>query len=372
MKENMVSKSEDQTISGFKKFDSTRTEHADIDTEIADDITTRHIKVSEDADIERNTNIGRDLHVSKNSQIDGNTNIGGSLNVDTGATINHSLRIPLTAPATRATGDIWYDPNITSPGGTSGGNTDTGKQVTVHQYSTNEVAMYDGSTHIATLTADNTVDKIILDDKTIKIPNGVILGNMNGSDSINLEKNTLNNTVKFSVNNNYVDELASIQAHVLTDPLNVKVDNFIIETKANVNSLETEIDSLNNDLDSKTNDLNSRLDSKSSSINQRINNFSQEQSTINSDIYTRLQTIFNDIDQANTRITNQETDQNAKYSALSTSQDEILGRLLEIDGDKNSSLKNQVASLIDNLSAISAEITKIKNKINSIHGTGTI
>jgi DNA anti-recombination protein RmuC len=308
------------------------------------------------------------LRVIKNAEIE------GKLNVESGATISGSLRIPLTSPATRDVGDIWYDPNITSPGGSSGGSVDTGKQVTAIQYTPNEVDLYDGSTRVVTFKMDNSVDKIVYDSstKTIKVPNGVILGNMNGSDSIELEKNALNNTVKFSVNNSYVDKLASTQAHMLTDSLNVKVDNFIIETKANVNSLETKIDSLNNDLDSKTNDLNSRLDSKSSSINQRIDNFSQEQSTINSDVYTRLQTIFNDIDQINTSITNQETDQNAKYSALSTSQDEMLGRLLEIDGDKDSSLKNQVASLIDNLSAISAEITKIKNKINSIHGAGTI
>lgn len=44
MKENMVTKSEDQSISGFKDFNSVQIDHADIDTEIADDITTRHIE----------------------------------------------------------------------------------------------------------------------------------------------------------------------------------------------------------------------------------------------------------------------------------------------------------------------------------------
>lgn len=379
MKENMVTKSEDQSISGFKDFNSVQIDHADIDTEIADDIITRHINVTEDADIERNTNIGRDLHVSRNSQIDGNTNVGGSLNVDTGATINHSLRIPLTAPVSRVTGDIWYDPNITSPGGISGGSTDIGKQITVNQYSTNEVAMYDGSTHVATFTADNAVNDIILDGKIIKIPKGVILDNMNDSDSIDLEKNVSTNTVKISVKDAYINNLADIRASLAVTPVSEELTALKDQHSVDVNNLTGSIASTNSKIDSEKATLNASISSVNSTLTTRL-------ATLETRVSDKIQTndsahsqIFSYISSISGRIDTFEEDQNTKHSALETAQDGILERLSAIDSNEATSLKSKVSELSESqidlsreLDTISAQVTRIVSVINSLHGEGTI
>lgn len=287
----------------------------------------------------------------------------------------------MTAPATRVTGEIWYDPNITSPGGTSGGNTDTGKQVTVHQYSTNEVAMYDGSTHVATFTADNTVDKIILDDKSIKIPNGVILGNMNGSDSINLEKNSLNNSVGFSVKDQYIKDIADNRTALALVPVSNRITNIEEDIVSKYSTLDNAIKNNSYLITTNTEELNNKIDQTASDLLNRIG-YSDE----------NINNLGNRIDGESTRITNL----NKQITNLGTVKDEILNRLDEIDGedgaissieirlntidgDETTSLKSRVEKLNESLtvlstalSSISTDIASIKATINSIHGEGTI
>ena len=259
----------------------------------------------------------------------------------------------------------------------SGGG-ETTRSITVHQYS-DDVSMYDGSSHVASFSADNTINDIALDGKTIKIPKGVILGNMNGSDSIDLEKNISTNTVKISVKDAYINNLADIRTSIAITPINERIDTLSESLNDKSAQLDSSIKATELRLSSDISTLSSSLDSKSSVLNRRIDNLVEESNTTTTSIFEKLGTIFEDIDNISERINNFETDQNAKHSALGTTQDEILERLLAIDADNSTSLKGQVATLSNSLdglstslSSILADITKIKQKINSIHGQGTI
>ena len=348
---------------------------------MVDDSTTRHIDVTEKADVEellvrKNTNINKDLNVLENTSL--NKTSSNELSV------RDVLQIPLGAPQTRKTGDIWYDANITSPGGTSGGG-ETTRSITVHQYS-DDVSMYDGSTHVASFSADNTINDIALDGRTIKIPKGVILGNMNGSDSIDLEKNVSTNTVKISVKDAYINNLADIRASLAVTPVSEELTALKDQHSVDVNNLTGSIASANSRIDSEKATLNASISSVNSTLTTRLATLEarvsskiQAAESTHDEIYNHLNTIFEDIDNISERIDNFEADQNAKHSALGTVQDEMLERLLAIDGDNDASLKSQVATLNESLAGLSAslnsvssEVTKIKNKINSIHGQGTI
>ncbi|MBR4397439.1 MAG: hypothetical protein IKS93_06280 [Methanobrevibacter sp.] len=340
MKENMVTKSEDQSISGFKNFDSVQIDHADIDTELVDEGTTNDL------------------------------------------TVRNRLQIPLGAPQTRKTGDIWYDANITSPGGTSGGG-ETTRSISVHQYS-DDVSMYDGSAHVASFLADNTVNDITLDGKTIKIPKGVILGNMNGSDSINLEKNVLNNAVIFTIKDKYIEDIADSRVALALIPIN-----------NNLSAIETDILNKYGQLSGKISDNTYLIEKNDGEVRDLI--------SLNSNAIglasENLNNLSNRIDDESSRITGLRN----RIVSLETAKTNILNRLDGIDGDDGSiavietrlnaldsdeatSLKNQVvtlrssvntlsgsiSALSESLSSISEEIIEIKNTINSIHGEGTI
>ena len=69
MEENMVTKKENQEITGHKKFNSTNTDYAFIDTEVADDIKTRHEEVLEDIDVDRDVNVQRDVNINRNLDV---------------------------------------------------------------------------------------------------------------------------------------------------------------------------------------------------------------------------------------------------------------------------------------------------------------
>ena len=191
-------------------------------------------------------------------------------------TVRNRLQIPLGAPQSRKTGDIWYDANITSPGGTSGGGATT-RSITVHQESPSEISMYDGSVLAASFSADNTINDITLDGKTIKIPKGVILRNMDGSDSINLEKNALNNAVRFTVKDDYIENVADNRTALALVPVNnhiTNIENDVLEKYGalkgmidnNAELVETEIDETNR----KINQTNSEISTQSSRIDSVI------------------------------------------------------------------------------------------------------
>lgn len=307
------------------------------------------------------------LRVTKNAEIE------GALNVGSGATIDKSLRLPLTAPTSRVVGDIWYDPNITSPGGSSGGGGDVGKQVTVIQHTPNEVDLYDGSTRVATFKMDNSVDKIVYDSstKTIKVPNGVILANILDSNSITLEKNGNANSLKISVKDAYINTLADSRASLAIAPVSKELTNLKGQCSVDINNLTGSIASTNSRIDSEKASLSSSISSTNTRIEileTKVNSKLQEANAIHSEINTHLNNIFESIDATSERINGLETDQNAKYSALSTSQDEILKRLLAIEGaiENQTNLQATVEAQNASLSQLESRVAELERKLTPI------
>lgn len=308
------------------------------------------------------------LRVTKNAEIE------GKLNVGSGATINGSLRIPLAAPTTRDVGDIWYDPNITSPGGTSGGGGDVGKQVTVVQHTPNEVDLYDGSTRVATLKMDNGVDKVMYDSstKTIRVPNGIILANILDSNSITLEKNGNANTLKISVKDAYINILADSRASLAIAPVSKELTDLKDQHSVDINTLTGSIASTNSRIDSEKASLSSSISSISSTLanristlEDRVSNKIQENYGEHENIYTQIDTLSKSVDDIDTKVDNLEVNQNEKYSALSTSQDEILERLSVIEGaiENQTNLQATVEAQNASLSQLESRVAELERKL---------
>ena len=331
LEENMVSKSEDQKITGFKDFDSVQIDHADIDTELVDEGTTNDL------------------------------------------TVRNRLQIPLGAPQTRKTGDIWYDANITSPGGTSGGGATT-RSITVHQESASEISMYDGSVLAASFLADNTINDITLDGKTIKIPKGVILGNMDGSDSINLEKNALNNAVRFTVKDKYIEDIADNRAAIALNPVNIRiaaieddVSNKYSTLNSKIVNTESHITEVSSSLDTKITQSNTKIQENFDLIGQAFNRIDIQIDRTNS-LTTDLGTLKNRVDSLDTLSADFET----RLDNLDGEDETSLKSQLAILSNSVNTLSRSISTLGERLNSISEDITSIKNVINSIHGEGTI
>lgn len=114
MEENMVTKKENQEITGHKKFNSTNTDYAFIDTEVADDIKTRHEEVLEDIDVDRDVNVQRDVNINRNLDVVQTGTFESNLEVKQTATINTAiatdhLKIPIGKPANPQVGEIWFE-----------------------------------------------------------------------------------------------------------------------------------------------------------------------------------------------------------------------------------------------------------------------
>lgn len=310
------------------------------------------------------------LRVIKNAEIE------GKLNVGSGATISGSLRIPLAAPATRDVGDIWYDPNITSPGGTSVGGGDIGKQVTVIQHTPNEVDLYDGSTRVATFKMDNSVDKIVYDSstKTIKVPNGVILANILDSNSITLEKNGNANSLKISVKEAYISGLINQNTQSILSRLAIAEES-ISQTNQ---SLLSKIEENKNSINETISNISLELNTKFSTITEQVNTFEEQinntisNSTNNLD--TRITNNTNYIDQAYGSI-NELTDQLSSYNQdldyLYNRCDEIIERLNNIDGEEGNLTKvvADVANLQSQFLIANKTIEDQKTQIINLQAT---
>ena len=114
MEENMVTKKENQEITGHKKFNSTNTDYAFIDTEVADDIKTRHEEVLEDIDVDRDVNVQRDVNITRNLDVMQTGTFESNLEVKQTATINTAiatdhLKIPIGKPTNPQVGEIWFE-----------------------------------------------------------------------------------------------------------------------------------------------------------------------------------------------------------------------------------------------------------------------
>jgi hypothetical protein len=114
MEENMVTKKENQEITGHKKFNSTNTDYAFIDTEVADDIKTRHEEVLEDIDVDRDVNVQRDVNINRNLDVMQTGTFESNLEVKQTATINTAiatdhLKIPIGRPSNPQVGEIWFE-----------------------------------------------------------------------------------------------------------------------------------------------------------------------------------------------------------------------------------------------------------------------
>lgn len=114
MEENMVTKKENQEITGHKKFNSTNTDYAFIDTEVADDIKTRHEEVLEDIDVDRDVNVQHDVNINRNLDVIQTGIFESNLEVKQTATINTAiatdhLKIPIGRPSNPQVGEIWFE-----------------------------------------------------------------------------------------------------------------------------------------------------------------------------------------------------------------------------------------------------------------------
>lgn len=189
MKENMISKSEDQTISGFKKFDSIQVDHANIDTELVDDSTTRHIDVTEKADIE-------ELLVRNDATLSGTT-ASNILNV------SNRLKIPKGIRSNPVEGEIWYDSNSqqSDPGGSFN---PIEKEYINFGQNANGVDIFDGTVYSGLLKSNSKSEKISLNGDTINIPCGVLLKDISSNESITLEKNVEADSFSVSLNEDYL------------------------------------------------------------------------------------------------------------------------------------------------------------------------
>ena len=114
MEENIVTKKENQEITGHKKFNSTNTDYAFIDTEVTDDIKTRHEEILEYIDVDRDVNVQRDVNINRNLDVVQTGTFESNLEVKQTATINTAiatdhLKIPIGKPNNPQVSEIWFE-----------------------------------------------------------------------------------------------------------------------------------------------------------------------------------------------------------------------------------------------------------------------
>ena len=202
MKDNMVTKSEDQTITGDKEL-------------------TGHTTV-------------KDLNVTTR------------------------LNIPQGAPSNPQVGDIWYDPTISSSGG--GSTSVVARTISLQDEGANGVSMYDGSTYVGTFKTDTTVNDISLSGKTIKIPKGISSNNLTNSDSIEINKD---NNIKFNVKNDFIENIVSTLLPNSIDPIYEEISNIgtVAQSSAlKVDTLETTMQESNVSFNEKIQNNSDRID----------------------------------------------------------------------------------------------------------------
>lgn len=318
------------------------------------------LDVQGDALVRGNENINKDLTVVENTTLNKTTT--------NEMVVNTKLRVPLGPSANRSTGDIWYDPN-TSSGTGSGGGGEVIKSITFHQ-DVNAVTMYDGSSQVGAFTADNSVNEITLNGKTIKIPKGVIIGNINGDDSINIKKNVAANTVVISVKNKFVEDISNSLIRSSLSPVETRLGTAELTIKNNNDSLEGEINRLDEKLSNETSQLDTKIDNNKSATDIAISDIDTAISDINTKVASNTQQItdnINTINGINEKIYSLDEflgNINSDVDYLFGIKNEIIERLDKIDGEEGS-----IASVNSSITNLNTEIEELTTKTNDLDTT---